>query len=373
MQIAMVSVQACPLIGSAGQSAHVAELCAGLSAAGHDVVVYTRRDDSTSPENVAGTAGYDVVRVPAGPARPLAEDELVAHLGDFAEHLAEQWRTRRPDVVHTHHWTSGLVSVISAHRLRIPVVHSYHGFGETDVEHRAEAEPLIAREAAWIVATSTAEAARLWQLGVRRTQVSVVPGGVDAALFRPKGPVDFHDGRMRVVVTGDLFPDSASAAVSAALSTVDNVQLLGCGEVARADRPAVLRSADVVLCAPPAEKYGTAALEAMACGVPVVATAVGALSDVVVPEVTGVLVQPHDVRRLARALKVLLEDETLRDQFGIAGRDRVLGRYSRRRLAREVVAVYERARSGTAGVPGGAGRPSRYEVARAAERRAGGR
>ncbi|WP_176929870.1 glycosyltransferase [Lentzea albidocapillata] len=343
MRIAMVSVQAGPHPESAAQAAHVAELCAGLSASGHELVVYTRRDDSTSPTALCSDDGYDIVRVPAGPARALAENEVVGHLGDFAEFLAEQWQTRPPDVVHSHHWTSGLVSVIGAHRFRIPVVHSYHGFGETEVEQRSDAEALIARRAAWITATSSAEAAQLWQVGVRRTQVSVVPSGVNSDFFDPEGPAAVHDGRMRVAVAGELASGTSSLALDAVVSTVDHIELVDANAVPRTDRPAMLRSADVAVCAPAVERYGTAALEAMACGVPVVATAVGALSDIVLPDVTGLLVQPQDGRRLAQSLKALLADETRREQFGIAARDRVLGRYSRSRLAKEAMAVYERA------------------------------
>ncbi|GHH44248.1 glycosyltransferase [Lentzea cavernae] len=345
MRIAMVSVQASPLTENTGQGAHVAELCAGLSSAGHELTVYTRREDFTSPDRV-GAEGYDVVHVSAGPARVLAEKELWAHLGDFAEFLTGQWQQRRPDVVHAHHWTSGLVSMISAHHRQIPVVHSYHGFGESDVEQRRGAEALVARRAAWFTATSSAEVERLCQLGVRRAKVSVIPSGVNPAFFSPDGPTEFHDGRMRIVVVGEPGPGTSSAAIGAALSTVDNVELVSTGAVPRARRAMVLRSADIAVCAPDAEKYGIAVLEAMACGVPVVATSVGALSDIVVPEVTGLLVQPRDARRLARSLTTLLADETRREQFGIAARDRVLGRYSRHRLAKEAAGVYERVSTG---------------------------
>ncbi|MFD4638244.1 glycosyltransferase [Lentzea sp. NPDC058436] len=342
MRIAMVSAQASPLAGITSQSAHVAELCAGLSASRHEVVVYTRRDDAESPGEVRTAEGYDVVRVPAGPSHALAEKDLVAHLADFAKFLAEQWRLWTPDVVHSHHWTSGLVALIGGHRLRVPVVHCCHGAGETEVEQRADAEILIARRAAWITATSTAEATGLWQSGARRSHVSVLPSGVDPGLFTPDGPAAVHDGRVRVVVAGGLDPGEGAAAISAVLSTMDHVELVDAGAVPRGDRPAVLRSADVAVCAPTADAYGTAALEAMACGVPVVATAVGALNDVVLPDVTGLLVPPQDGRRLARSLRTVLADETLAEQFGIAGRDRVLSRYSRRRLAKEALAVYER-------------------------------
>ncbi|SDF38849.1 Glycosyltransferase involved in cell wall bisynthesis [Lentzea fradiae] len=338
MRIAIVSVQACPLADGTGQSSHVAELCAGLSAAGHEVVVHTRRD---APEPTAGKAGYTVEHVRAGPPRVLTEDELVPHLGDFAEHLATRWRQRPPDVVHAHHWTSGLVSVIAAHLPEVPVVHSCHGLRESTVELCPDAESLVVRRAALLTATSTAEAAELWRLGVPRGRVSVVPSGVDATLFHPEGPVDLHDGRVRIALAGPPSED-ATAATDTLLSTVDNIELVAVHEVPRQDRPKVLRSADVVLCAPTSERYGIVALEAMACGVPVVATAVGALADIVLPDVTGVLVRPGDSRHLARTLRALLTDETLRERYGIAARDRVLGRYSRGRLAREAVAVYER-------------------------------
>lgn len=343
MRIAMVSVQASPLVESTGQGAHVAELCAGLSSAGHEVVVHTRRDDPATPPRAGTDEGFDVVHVPSGPARPLAEDELVAHLGGFAEFLTGQWRARPPDVVHAHHWTSGLVSVIGAHRLRIPVVLSYHGLGDPEEDQRCRTEALLAREAAWFMATSAAEAEQLCQMGVRRSHLSVVPSGVDSAFFTPDGPVEVQDGRARVVVTGELSPSGHSAAVGAVLSTVDHVELMSANDVASKDRPAVLRSADVAVCAPTEERYGIAVLEAMACGLPVVATAVGALNDIVLPGVTGQLVPPHDSRRLARSLKSLLDDETQREQFGMAARDRVAGRYSRRRLADETLAVYGRA------------------------------
>ncbi|MDX8056293.1 glycosyltransferase [Lentzea sp. BCCO 10_0798] len=354
MRIAMVSVQAGPLPENAGQGAHVAELCAGLSASGHEPVVYTRRGDSTSPATLRADDGYDIVQVPAGPARALAENELVENLGDFTEFLADRWREQPPDVVHSHHWTSGLVSVIAAHRIRVPVVHSYHGFGETRSDQRSDAESLIARRAAWITATSSAEAAQLSQLGVRRSQLSVVPSGVNSDFFNPDGPIAVHDGRMRVAVTGELAQGNSSPAVDAVVSAMDHVALVDANAVPRTDRPALLRSADVAVCAPAVERYGSAALEAMACGVPVVATAVGALSDVVLPDVTGLLIPPRDGRRLAQSLKALLADETRREQFGIAARDRVLGRYSRSRLAKEAMAVYQRVATDSAATGGAA-------------------
>jgi D-inositol-3-phosphate glycosyltransferase len=367
MKIAMVSEQASPLTWDLGQGAYVAELSAAMTALGHEVTVYTRRDEPRSPERERTGDGYEVVRVCAGPAGEVTDDEVVGRLGDFAGFLAEEWRLRPPDVVHAHHWTSGLAAVLGAHRLPVPVVHSYHGLGPHTASQRSDAEALVAREATWAVATSSAEAAQLRALGVRRTRISTVPCGVDLELFHPEGPATARGRFKRVVTAADPQSRTGFDELVTALSTTDDVELVVVGEdarsrrqerarelgvadrvvfagaVPRTERPALLRSADAVVCTPAAEPFGILALEAMACGLPVVATAVGAPADVVVHEVTGLLVAPHDVRALTRALRRSLGDETLRQQFGSAARDRLAARYPTARLAAEMVAVYEQA------------------------------
>lgn len=112
---------------------------------------------------------------------------------------------------------------------------------------------------------------------------------------------------------------------------------------------ALVRSADAVVCAPLYEPSGAVAIEAMACGVPVVATAVGALADVVVNGVTGLLVPPGEPDSLSRALRSLLLDDTLRNEFAVAGRDRVAARYSWSRVAEDVLRVYARAGADSSG------------------------
>ena len=367
MKISMVSEQASPLGRDLGQGAHVAELSAAMTALGHEVTVYTRRAEPDSPERMRTGDGYELVRVCAGPAEELNEDAVVAHLGDFAGFLADEWRLRPPDVVHAHRWTSGLVAVLGARRLQVPVVHSPHGAGTHTAPQRSDAETLVAREAAWSVATSSAEATRLQSLGVRRARISTVPCGVDLELFHPDGPALTRGRFKRVVTANDPQSGNGFDELVAALSTTDETELVVIGEdartrwqrrvrelgladrvvfagaVPRPERPALLRSADIVVCTPDTEPFGILALEAMACGVPVVATSVGALADVVVPDVTGLLVAPHDVRALTRALRRSLGDETLLQEFGSAARDRMAARYPTARLAAEMVAVYERA------------------------------
>ena len=114
------------------------------------------------------------------------------------------------------------------------------------------------------------------------------------------------------------------------------------GGVARADVPALIRSADVVVCVPWYEPFGIVPLEAMACGVPVVASAVGGLTDTVVDRSSGRLVPPRDPATLASVLRALLADPGGRAGMGAAGRERVEQWYTWPRVAAQTEAVYQR-------------------------------
>jgi glycosyltransferase involved in cell wall biosynthesis len=128
----------------------------------------------------------------------------------------------------------------------------------------------------------------------------------------------------------------------------DRVQLRG--TVPRTGVPALLRSADVVACAPWYEPFGIVPLEAMACGVPVVATAVGGMLDTVVPEVSGLHVPPRDPAALATALQRLLGDEHARQQMGAAGRLHATRHYGWDTVAADTLISY---RTAIAGLPVG--------------------
>lgn len=105
--------------------------------------------------------------------------------------------------------------------------------------------------------------------------------------------------------------------------------------------PELIRSADVVACVPWYEPFGIVPLEAMACGVPVVTSAVGGFMDTVVDGSTGTTVPPRRPDLLAEALRKLISDPFRREGFGIAGVDRVRSRYSWERVARDMMLVYE--------------------------------
>ncbi|MFI7677534.1 glycosyltransferase [Actinophytocola sp. NPDC049390] len=408
MRIAMISEHANPLaalgeVDAGGQNLHVAELSAALAAAGHDVTVYTRRDDPVQSADRITPQGYRVVHVPAGPVRPLPKDELLPHMGEFTRFVERAWRTDRPEVVHSHFWMSGLVAVVAARAHGIPVLHTYHALGtvkrrhqgtaDTSPDQRIGIERMIGRTAAGIVATCGDEVTELARMGVPRTNVSIVPCGVDCAQFTAEGPAEDKALPFRVVSVGRLVPRKGFADLIAALPGVPDTELVIVGgpeharlafdpEVRRlralaektrvADRvrftgqvprdrmPGLLRSADVVACVPWYEPFGIVPLEAMACGVPVVATRVGGLTDTVVEHVTGELVPPRRPAALATALRTMLADPIRRSFLGGAGRDRAESRYPWRRIAEECVREYQRcaelAQTGAITVVGSAAR-----------------
>lgn len=390
MRIGMVSEHASPLAppggpDSGGQNVHVRDLA--LALAGHDVTVLTRRDDPEPPGVVDLRPRARVRHVSAGPARRIAKDDLVPHLGALADGLRAAWLADRPDVVHAHFWMSGLAASTALRGLDVPLVQTFHALGHVEKRHqglddtspdgRRPAEAALARRCDRVVATCEDELFELLHLGAPRSRVTIVPCGVDTTTFTPDGPALPRGDRPRIVSIGRLVrrkgvdevvaalryvpgaellvaggppagedpaadPDlQRLAAVAARAGVLDRVRFLG--PVARDDVPALLRSADVVACTPWYEPFGMVPLEAMACGRPVVGTAVGGLLDTVVDGVTGRLVHPRRPRELGHALARVLGDPVLPDAYGLAGRDRVVARYTWQRVADSVAATYRAA------------------------------
>jgi D-inositol-3-phosphate glycosyltransferase len=386
MRVAMVSEHASPLavlggVDAGGQNVHVAALATYLARRGVQVVVHTRRDDPSLPRRVGLAPGVEVDHVDAGPPEPLPKDELLPYMREFGEQLAEQWSAERPSVVHSHFWMSALAALHGAAGLAIPVAHTFHALGvvkrrhqggdDTSPEGRIELERMIARDADRIVATCTDEVFELVRIGTDRRRITVVPCGVDLGRFCSDGPVEPRPrGIARVVMATRLVPRKGIEDAVRALALLDRerptelhvaggaadadglgadpearrlralAEELGVahrfrlrGRVDRDHMPAVLRSADVVLCPARYEPFGIVPLEAMASGVPVVATAVGGHIDSVVHGVTGLHVPPHDPARLAGAVGELLDDPVRRAQFGAAGVRRAAERFSWERVA----------------------------------------
>lgn len=421
MRIAMVSEHASPLaaLGGAdagGQNVHVAALSEALARRGHEVTVFTRRDQVALPDRVPLAPGVTVEHVPAGPPMAVPKDELLPYMGAFGEHLAARWGADPPDVVHAHFWMSGLAALVARREVPVPVVQTFHALGvvkrrhqrdrDTSPPSRLRLERAIARDVDRVVATCSDEVFELLRLGVPRSGVTVVPSGVDLDRFTPEpAPGDaagdgslpaagvpprgqqhrlLYLGRLverkgvddllwalrlvpgaEVLVAGgpaaadlDADPDVRRLRATAAAAGVSGrVHLLG--RVARPHVPALLRSADLVVTVPWYEPFGIVPLEAMACGVPVVGAAVGGIVDTVVDGATGVLVPPRRPDVLAHCLRSLLADPLRLSGYGLAGVDRARARYGWPRVAADTESVYDdllAARGVAGGLAQGVGR-----------------
>ena len=389
MRVAMVSEHASPLaalggVDSGGQNVHVAALAEEFGRRGIEVTVYTRRDDPSLRKQVRVAPGVTVEHVTAGPARSVPKDRLLPYMERFATELCRAWKASRPDIVHAHFWMSGRASLEAAGQLSLPVVQTFHALGlvkrrqqgssDTSPPERLAAEEAIARSVDQIVATSSDEVFELIRMGADLRRVRVVPCGVDLALFRPHGRTEKRGrGMQRLVVVSRLVERKGVGNVISALAALPDTELviaggsdfadlgedpearrlaslaeeLGVsdrvhfrGRVDHVDLPPLLRSADAVVCVPWYEPFGIVPLEAMACGVPVVASAVGGLLDTVVDGVTGVHVPPRSPERLAEVLRGLLADRDLRERLGKAGAQRARERYSWEQIADATLEAY---------------------------------
>lgn len=279
---------------------------------------------------------------------------------------------------------SGLAALEAAEPLGIPVVHTFHALGVVKRRHQGTKdtsppdglaiEEMIVRRSSCIVATCADEVFELARLGADTSRVSIVPCGVDLSRFTPARRRGRRSGRVRLLVLGRLVERKGIDDVIAAIARVPNAELLVAGGPpveqlegdAEAQRlaqcaarhgvddrvrllgrvehgrvPELLASADIVVCVPWYEPFGIVPLEAMACGVPVVASTVGGLVDTVVDGVTGLHVRPRDPLALADALRRLSDDRDLRHRLGAAGAERARARFSWSRVADTTLAVYD--------------------------------
>ena len=366
MKIAMVSEHADPTaaLGGAdagGQNVHVAALARALAARDHTVTIYTRLAAPDAETVVTLAPGVEVHRLRAGPPRTLPKDELLPHMEEFGAGLGWEWARRPPDIVHAHFWMSGLASLQGAAGLPVPVTQTFHALGavkaryqgarDTSPAERIDAERRIGLACDQVVATCHDEVRELGQLGIPAGKISVVPCGVDTGAFWPSGATVPRSSAARLLTLGRLVERKGNDTAISALPQLPGAELVVAGgpgrdrlgedaeyrrlrdlaaargvanrvfftgAVPRSQVPALIRSADVVVCTPWYEPFGITALEAMACGVPVVASAVGEL----------------------------LSDPALGAALGEAGARRVRRWYTWPRVAAQTVSVYLRLGAG---------------------------
>ncbi len=406
MRIAMVSEHASPLatFGGAdagGQNVYVAELSSALARRGHDVTVYTRRDRPELLDRVRTSQGVEVAHITAGPPRRLPKDELLPYMPELARGILDDWARVRPDVVHAHFWMSGLAAIDAARaanarfaRPRAAVVETFHALGtvkrrhqgadDTSPPEREWLEPWVGRSADAVLATCSDEVRELEAMGVPTDRIEVSPCGVDTRRLRPDGHAEPRGRRHRVGVIGRLVPRKGADLVVHALAELarrgrDDIELIIVGGAAGPDPLAdpecarlaqvatteqvadrvilrgavaheqlapIMRSCEAIVCTPWYEPFGIVPLEAAACGVPVIAAAVGGLLDTVVDGVTGIHVPPRDPGAIANAIQTIVDDPALAARYGRAARERACRLYTWDRVADLAEQLYARLGTG---------------------------
>jgi D-inositol-3-phosphate glycosyltransferase len=361
-----------------GMNVYVRELTRELVRRGIEVDVFTRQQGLCDPHDreILGPGGR-VIHVPAGPAAPLGGIDNLPLLPEFTRNLLAfvDAEGRDYDLIHSHYWLSGLV----ADELRAawggtPVVQMFHTLGlmknrvalhdqDREPSLRIDQELAVMAAADRIVAATPAEQAQLqWLYGVDAGKVAVIPPGVDVARFHPIGlaearrqvgvPVEdrmiLYVGRIEalkgidtllraiailragcpdapclylVIIGGDPDdPDHENAemerlkAIRTALGIEDVVTFLGAKD--QDTLQYYYSAAEVVVMPSHYESFGMVALEAMACGTPVIASEVGGLAFLVQDGRTGYHVESQNAQALAGKLSLLLDDPALRERFG---------------------------------------------------------
>jgi D-inositol-3-phosphate glycosyltransferase len=342
--------------------------------------------------------GNRVVHIPAGPEIPLLKEELASHLPQFVEGIlsfAGQKKTSY-DIIHSHYWLSGLAAEELKTRWNIPIVQMFHTLGvmkqrvarspdEAEGDYRLDGERQVLRGADRIVAATPAELAQLqwlYQADVRK--ITIVPPGVDLSRFYPipsdeaKEFIGVQPCEQVLLYVGRIEPlkgiDTLIQAIAlmwkqgvyVCLSVIggnsDEGQDVLDGELARLQSmskgygvqdliaflgkrgqdtlPYYYSAAEAVVVPSHYESFGMVALEAMACGRPVVASQVGGLAFLVQDGVTGFTVPVDDPQALADCLIRLVQDVSLRQRMGeqaaAFARD-----YSWDKIAVRIVKVYE--------------------------------
>ncbi|GAA4028242.1 D-inositol-3-phosphate glycosyltransferase [Arthrobacter methylotrophus] len=355
-----------------GMNVYVRELAMALAELGVEVEIFTRSTSAEQPAVEHPGPGVCVHNVLAGPARKLPKEELPGLLHAMVAEI-ERIRQRQPhgryDAIHSHYWVSGVAGLELSALWDVPLVHTMHTMAKVknlvlesgerpEPRLREDGEQRIVDGAARLVANTPAEAQELVShYDADFDRIDVAPPGVNLAVFTPAfrarsraelgvRPDSFHllfAGRIQRLKGPQVFIEAAGVlrrrrpdidlelTILGALSGSKDFDLqsfitaAGLDDVLTHRAPVKapklagwFRSADVVVMPSFSESFGLVALEAQACGTPVVATNVGGLSRAVADGRTGILVDGHNPSRWADAIEALYDDSRTREDMGRA-------------------------------------------------------
>jgi D-inositol-3-phosphate glycosyltransferase len=383
---------------------YVRELSRELGARGLQVDIFTRSQDAARPRIVHPWPNVRVIHLPAGPEEPYSKNLVFQHLPQFLkgmEQLVEQEGISY-DLLHSHYWLSGWVASQFSRRHSVPTIHMFHTLGkmkdtvarsegEKEPDTRIQVETELVGEIDRIVAATPLDRQQTVDLyGADPESIRVIPLGVDLDMFHPipraearhaigldvpglcqlvlfvgrldplKGldtlvramcklsdlEPDLVKGTCLAVVGGDV--DEENDVLENELECLDKLKkevglddlVIFLGSRAQSTLAQYYSAAEVVVVPSHYESFGLVALEAMACGTPVIASRVGGLQHTIEDDITGLLVPAGDPDALADRLRQLLLDAELRDRLGAAARARALS-YTWPIVAERIIQVYE--------------------------------
>ncbi len=398
LRIVMISEHASPLaatgsVDAGGQNVYVDQVARALARSGHEVSVFTRRDAEGQPDCMRLARGLRLFHIDAGPPQHVPKEQLLQYMPMFAA------RSRvllgilgRPDIVHANFFMSGWVGLRLKEAMGMPLVTTFHALGKVRREHqgaddafpreRIDIEQELVDRSDCVIAECPQDQEDLVRLhGADPGRLRMVACGVDQRQFHPvsrawaRRRLRLPDAAKIILQLGRIVPRKGIATVIEALAQLPSPAMLlvvggdsevpdpvATPEIGRlqalaselgvADRVHFLGrrsrsvlhhyycAADVFVTTPWYEPFGITPLEAMACAVPVVGSAVGGIRYSVVDGETGLLVPPRDPQALSRALQKVLQDDALRDRLGHAGAYRVRDHFDWARIAQQLERVY---------------------------------
>jgi D-inositol-3-phosphate glycosyltransferase len=398
LRVAMLSLHTSPLAQPGGGDAgglnvYVRALALELASAGMDVDIFTRTTGTGGQPTVEEPAPrMRVHNIPAGPAGKVPKEALPRLVGDLVAGITAGGAGPF-DLIHSHYWVSGLAGLLLASEWKVPLVHTMHTMARVKNQHSAPGQPVepgrreegeerIVRGATRLIANTVAEVEELHRhYGADPARIDVVVPGADLRVFRPAfrsrsrsqlgiPPEVFHvvfAGRLQRLKGPHVLIQAAAAlkrhrpelplrlSIVGSSSGADKYDLAQLAQeldvtdrvgffppVAAIDLAHWYRAADVVAMPSASESFGLVALEAQACGTPVLATDVGGLPYAVSDGRTGLLVKGRHAKDWARALEALWDDPQTRLDLGRAASVHAES-FSWQRTAGLTVESYDRA------------------------------
>jgi D-inositol-3-phosphate glycosyltransferase len=387
-----------------GMNVYVRELSRELGARGLTVDIYTRSQDPTVPRVRPLWPNVRVIHLPAGPEQPYNKNLVYDHLPQFLSELRAFAAREHIsyDLVHSHYWLSGWVARELAREDSLPTVHMFHTLGkmkdavarseaEKETSTRIRVEEELMRDMSRIIAATPLDKSQMVDLyGASSRKIVTIPLGVDPGMFRPIPRVEARQavgldlpgmcqlvlfvgrldplkgldtllravckltdlepelvkGLCMAVIGGDA--DENGTALDNELECLDKLKdevglrdlVIFLGSRAQDTLPYYYSAAEVCVVPSLYESFGLVALEAMACGTPVIASRVGGLQHTVEDGVTGFLVPAGDPDALAEKLRRVLVDSELRERLGANARQKARA-YTWQVVADRILKVYE--------------------------------